>query len=197
MRPLVRPYKDRPIAATPLDQEVTWVEEGREFRAQIWDNPVWFPALSRPRSGSSRSTTRATTNPGYWPPTCRGHRGRSVTLYQDRRPMEQQIPLAAKPMVDAHRPFVWAKKAAIGCRNWPCWRVRSRTAWPPHYRCAPPAFGTDTPNAPLDGYGGRFWGRFFRIRPLCRSECGKKASSTGHLPKGAAAHRRQEAEQTA
>ena len=99
--------------------------------------------------------------------------------------MEQQIPLAAKPMVDAHRPFVWAKKAAIGCRNWPCWRVRSRTAWPPHYRCAPPAFGTGTPNAPLDSYGGRSWGRFFQVRrPLYRSEYGKRPRPPPICPRG-------------
>jgi len=40
VRPLERTYKDRALAATPPDQEVTWVEEGREYRAQIWTNLV-------------------------------------------------------------------------------------------------------------------------------------------------------------
>ena len=109
-----------------------------------WCCPVWFPALSRPRSGSSRSTT----NPGLatdlpWAPW------EVKVLYQDRRPMEQ-IPLAAKPMVGV--PIAGSsgqKRAAIGCQNRPCRRVRSRASRPPPCRCAPPDFGTGIQNVPL------------------------------------------------
>ncbi|HEY57618.1 MAG TPA: hypothetical protein G4O04_03615, partial [Anaerolineae bacterium] len=54
MRPLERTYKDRPLAAIPPDQEVTWVEEGREYRAQIWDNPVLPGVVPGPQQATFR-----------------------------------------------------------------------------------------------------------------------------------------------
>ncbi|HEY58754.1 MAG TPA: hypothetical protein G4O04_09525 [Anaerolineae bacterium] len=147
------PYKDRPIAATPPDQGGTWVEEGREFRTQIWDNLALPGAVPSPQQATLRVI--AIYDHPWLLPTDLPWAPREVkALYQDRRPVEQ-IPLAAKPMVSAHRRFVWAEESRHRLPEPACRRVRSRDSRPPPCRCAPPDFGTSIQNIPLGAYAGR------------------------------------------
>src|SRR5690348_14902966 len=111
VRPLPRRHKGQTMAATPPDATVQWVVAGRIVRAHVWDNLVL-----------------ATAKPGAVPFRCvvihdpRYHAPRVVAtnlpvsayavwcLYRDRWPIEQ-LPLAAKQMLGAHRAFVFGAES--------------------------------------------------------------------------------------
>ena len=111
VRPLPRQYNDKKIAATPADSAVSWQENGRTIRAKIWKNLVlpgvvpgpkasvfWVVAIYDPLYNESWLLA---TNVPVEPASVK-------RMYQDRWPVEQ-IPLAAKHMVGAHRQFVFAE----------------------------------------------------------------------------------------
>jgi hypothetical protein len=113
VRPLPRQYNGHEIAATKPDRQACWEEDGRTIRAQIWNNLVlpgvvpdpknpifWVVAIFDPLY--NEPWLLATSLP-VKPISVKG-------LYQDRWPVEQ-IPLAAKHMVGAHRQFVFAKES--------------------------------------------------------------------------------------
>lgn len=113
VRPLARTYDGRHIAATQPDRVVTWEEQGRGIRAEIWTDLVLpgvvpdphnetFQVLAIHDSLYSDPWLLATELP-LKPATVKA-------LYQDRWPVEQ-IPLAAKHMVGAHRQFVFASES--------------------------------------------------------------------------------------
>ena len=110
VRPLGRTYADNEIPASPPDQVISWQEDGRKNRAEIWNN-VLLPGVV-PHPTNETFQVLAIYDPLYaqpWflatdlpitPPDVKA-------LYQDRWPVEQ-IPLAAKHMIGAHRQFVFA-----------------------------------------------------------------------------------------
>ncbi|MHB8627108.1 MAG: hypothetical protein ACYDBJ_22840 [Aggregatilineales bacterium] len=110
MRPLPHQYKGKTLSATPADEGTRWLVAGRTIRVECWR------ALVLPR------TTAAPTNQTFdvytfhdpafkqpWllatPVQCQP--ATLHDLYTDRWPVEQ-LPLAAKHMVGAHRQFVHA-----------------------------------------------------------------------------------------
>ena len=108
VRPLARKYKDKTLAATPPDETYTWTENGRELRAEIWRTLV-LKHLS-PDKANQTFDVYAIYDPDFAQPwllaTPLNIKPESVrAIYKDRWPVEQ-IPLAAKQMVGAHRQFV-------------------------------------------------------------------------------------------
>jgi hypothetical protein len=108
VRPLLRTYRGRPLAATPPDAALSWEEEGVQLRAEVWRDLV----LPTAGPGAPSLTVVALFDPRYrapWllatplplsPPAVRA-------LYRDRWPVEQ-APLVAKQLLGAVRQFVHA-----------------------------------------------------------------------------------------
>ncbi len=199
VRPLERTYKGRTIAATPPDREVTWVEEGREFQAQIWRNLILPGEVPDPQRPTFQVI--AIYDPRYDQPwllaTDLPLKPSAVkALYQDRWPVEQ-IPLAAKHMVGAHRQFVWAEESrhrlpelallagSIQSFLAAILPVRPTGFWDRHPK--------RTPGRLRRALQGQLFPSSFPLPGRIR----KKASVTAHLPKGAAAHPPQAAQKTA
>jgi hypothetical protein len=192
VRPLARTYKDKRLDATPPDSEETWIFEGRLIRAEIWTDLV-LPGV-KPGPDAQTFNVVAIYDPRYAEPLLLASpielAARSLSgLYRDRWPVEQ-LPLAAKQMIGAHRQFVFARES---CQRLPelallagsilTYLAATLPAIPTGFwdRCPAPTpgrlrralMGVDFPKSyPLPG----------RIR--------EKASVTGHLLKGILAHRR-------
>ena len=113
VRPLARRYKDHLIAATPPDQTVTWQDAGLTLRAEMWTNLILPGVVPDPEAATF--TVVAIYDPRYTTPWLLAtplplHASSVHKLYQDRWPVEQ-IPLAAKHMIGAHRQFVSAPES--------------------------------------------------------------------------------------
>ena len=108
IRPLERRYKDKTLAKSLPDREETWSEAERLMRAEIWEGVV-LPDVT-PNQQAKTFNVYAIYDPAYPTPwvlaTPLKLKATTVkAIYQDRWPVEQ-IPLAAKQMVGAHRQFV-------------------------------------------------------------------------------------------
>jgi hypothetical protein len=108
VRPLPRKYKGKSLAATVPDETHSWNEHGREIRAEIWRDLVLNKAV--PSQENKTFDVYALYDPALEQPwllaTPIKLSAESVrSIYKDRWPVEQ-IPLAAKQMLGAHRQFV-------------------------------------------------------------------------------------------
>ena len=190
VRPLPRTYKGKTIAATPPDAAAQWVVAGRLIHAQVWDHLV----LSTAKPGAPTFRCVVIHDPHDQEPWV------LVTnlpvsayalwgLYRDRWPVEQ-VPLAAKQMLGAHRACVCGGE--------------SRHRLPELALLAGNVLTYVAATSAAVATG--FWDR------CCRPTCGrlrrvllrvdfsdilvpegplrKKASVTAHLPKGVQGHRR-------
>jgi hypothetical protein len=106
VRPLPRTHKGKIIAATPPDATAQRVVGGRLIQAQVWDNLV----LSTATPGGPAFRCVVIHAPRYQEPwVLATHLPVSAyalwCLYRDRWPIEQ-MPLAAKQRLGAHRAFV-------------------------------------------------------------------------------------------
>jgi hypothetical protein len=192
VRPLPRTHKGKTIAATPSDATAQWVVAGRLIQAQIWDNLV----LSTATPGAAVFRCVVIHDPRYQEPlvvatnlpvsACALWR-----LYRDRWPVEQ-LPLAAKQMVGAHRAFVFGAESR---HRLPALALLAGNIL---------TYVAATTGAVATG----FWDR--RCRPTCgrlrrvllrvnfsevpvpAGALCKKESVTEHLPKGVQGHRRQQ-----
>ena len=190
VRPLPRTHKSKTIAATPPDATAQWVVAGRIVRAHVWNDLV----LATAKPGAATFRCVVIHDPRYLEPlvvaTNLPISAYAVwCLYRDRWPIEQ-LPLAAKQMLGAHRAFVFGGES------------RHRL----------PELGLLAGNvltyvaATTAAIATGFWDR------CCRPTCGrlrrvllrvdfsevpvpagslrKKASVMAHLPKGVQGHRR-------
>ncbi len=192
IRPLERSYKGKTIAASAPDRVETWTEAGVELRAEIWEELILPGIIPGPQAKTFR--VYAIYDPDYTTPwllaTPLDLQPATVrAIYRDRWPVEQ-IPLSAKQMVGAHRQFVHADE--------------SIQRLPELALLAGSILSFLAATAPLAPTG--FWdrqpkrtpGRFRRMlagKPFPQSyplpgQLRKKASATGHLPKGSLAPRR-------
>jgi hypothetical protein len=192
IRPLERSYNGKTIAASSPDRIETWTENGVAMRAEVWENLILPGVIPDPQVKTFR--VYAIYDPAYAAPwllaTPLTLKAATVkAMYQDRWPVEQ-IPLAAKQMVGAHRQFVHADE--------------SIQRLPELALLAGSILSYLAATAPLVPTG--FWdrqpkrtpGRFRRMlmgKPFPQSyplpgQIRKKASVTGHLPKGILAHKR-------
>jgi hypothetical protein len=184
VRPLPRRYKDRLIAATPPDQVVTWTEDDRLVRAEVWTAVVLADAVP----GRATFQVVVIHHPAYREPlvlaTPLALTPEPVrAIYRDRWPVEQ-LPLAAKQMVGAARQFVHAPET---CQRLPELALLAGSVLS-HAAATLPATPTgfwDRQPQPTPGRLRRVLGRCpfphdFPLLPRLRH----KASVTDHLPKG-------------
>jgi hypothetical protein len=113
VRPLSRIHNSKTLAATPPDEIIVWQENGREIRAEIWRKLILNKTI--PNMENRTFDVYAIYDPDFDEPwllaTPVGLQASSVrAIYRDRWPVEQ-IPLAAKQMVGAHRQFVHADES--------------------------------------------------------------------------------------
>jgi hypothetical protein len=192
VRPLPRTHKGKSIAATPADATAQWVVAGRIVRAQVWDNLV----LATAKPGTATFRCVVIHDPRYRAPLVVATNlpvsaSALWCLYRDRWPIEQ-VPLAAKQMLGAHRAFVFG--------------AESRYRLPELALLAGNVLAYVATTAAAVATG--FWDRH------CRPTCGrlrrvllrvdfseislpegalrKKASVTAHLPTGVQGHRRRQ-----
>jgi hypothetical protein len=193
---LSRTHKGKIITATPPDATAQWVAGKRIIQAQVWDNLV----LSTSKPGGPAFRCVVIHDPRYQEPlvlvtTLPVSASALWCLYRDRWPIEQ-LPLAAKQMLGAHRAFVFGGE--------------SRHRLPELALLAGNVLAYVAATAAAVATG--FWDR--RCRPTCgrlrrvllRVNFGeipvpegalrKKASVTVHLPKGVQGHRRQKGVRT-
>ena len=192
VRPLPRKHKGQTITATPPEATTQWVVAGRIVRAQVWNDLV----LATAKPGAATFRCVVIHDPRYHAPlvvaTNLPMSAYAVwCLYRDRWPIEQ-LPLAAKQMLGAHRAFVFG--------------AESRYRLPELALLAGNVLAYVAATAAAVATG--FWDRH------CRPTCGrlrrvllrvdfseisipegslrKKASVTAHLPTGVQGHRRRQ-----
>jgi hypothetical protein len=190
VRPLPRTHKGKTIAATPPDATAQWVVAGRIVRAQVWDNLV----LATAQPGAATFRCVVIHDPRYHDPlvvaTNLPVSAYAVwRLYRDRWPIEQ-LPLAAKQMLGAHRAFVFGGESryrlpelALLAGNVLTYVAATTMAIATGFwdRCCRPTCG-------------RLRRVLLRVDfseiPVPAGPLRKKVSVTGHLPKGVQGHRR-------
>jgi hypothetical protein len=193
VRPLTRAYNGTQIEATPPDHVETWQAQGLTFRAEFWHDLVLSDIKPDPENNTF--TVAAIYDPRYeepWLLACplqlsgpdlRG-------LYHDRWPIEQ-LPLAAKHMVGAHRQFVFAQES--------CFRLPELSLLAGSIQTYLAATLPPIPTGFWDRNPKRTPGRlrtwlartaFSDLPPLAPGRIRKKSSAYQHLPKGICAHRR-------
>jgi hypothetical protein len=193
VRPLPRCRKGHVIAASPPDQVVTWTEDDRLVRAEVWTDLV----LPDAAAGSAPFRVVAIHHPAYREPlllatalALEPHLVRAV--YRDRWPVEQ-LPLAAKQMIGAARQFVHAPET---CQRLPELALLAGSVLS-HAAATLPA----TPTGFWDRQPRPTPGRLRRVLARCRfphdlpllPRLREKASPTDHLPKGWFGQRRRPA----
>jgi len=190
VRPLPRTHKDRTIAASPPDATAQWVVAGRTIQAQVWENLV----LSTAMPGAPTFRCAVVHDPRYQDPLVLATNLPVSAyalwcLYRDRWPIEQ-LPLAAKQMVGAHRAFVFGGESrhrlpelALLAGNVLTYVAATSVAVATGFwdRCCRPTCG-------------RLRRVLLRVDfseiPVPEGRLRKKASVTAHLPKGVQGHRR-------
>jgi hypothetical protein len=191
VRPLPRTHKGKAIAATPPDATAQWVVAGRVVRAHVWNDLV----LATAKPGAVTFRCVVIHDPRYHDPLVVATNLPVSAyalwcLYRDRWPVEQ-LPLAAKQMLGAHRAFVFGGESrhrlpelALLAGNVLTYVAATTTAIATGFwdrRCRPTC--------------GRLRRVLLRVDfsevPVPEGSLRKKASVTAHLPKGVQAHRRQ------
>ena len=114
--PLARSYKGKTLPATSPDRSETWEEEGRTIRADIWDNLVLTSTKADEFAQATTFSIMVFHDPNFTRPLVIAVNLMDIAarharlLYLDRWPVEQ-LPLAAKQMIGAHRAFVHADES--------------------------------------------------------------------------------------
>jgi len=193
VRPLSRSYSGHLIERTPPDHVETWQNQGLEFRAEFWYDLVLTDckvlaenqtftviAIYDPRFKEPwlLACPLKLNGPDYW------------GIYHDRWPIEQ-VPLASKHMVGAHRQFVFAEES--------CYRLPELSLLAGSIQTYLAATLPPIPTGFWDRNPKRTPGRLRRwlarvtfsdlVLPE-QDRIRKKASVTDHLPKGIRGHRR-------
>jgi len=199
IRPLARSYKGNRIAATPPDQVITWEEDGRQLRAEIWTNLV-LPGDVPDRHNPTFQVV-AIYDPLYAEPwllaTDLPIGPRTIkALYQDRWPVEQ-IPLAAKHMIGAHRQFVFAEESIQRLPELALLAGSIQSFLAATLPVRPTGFWDRQPRRTPGRLRRTLFGRLFPGSYPLPERIRKKGSVTDHLPKGVNAHRRKTAQNSA
>jgi hypothetical protein len=196
VRPLPRTYKGKRIAATPPDATAQWVVGRRMLQAQVWDNLV--PSTATPGGPAFRCVV--IDDPRYQEPWVLATNLPVSAyalwcLYRDRWPIEQ-IPLAAKQMLGAHRAFVFGDESRH--------RLPELALLAGNVLTYVAATSVAVATGFWDRYCRPTCGRLRRVLlrvdfseiPVPAGKLWKKASVTVHLPKGVQGHRRQKGVRT-
>ena len=191
VRPLPRTHKGQTIAATPPDATAQWVVAGRMVHAQVWDHLV----LSTAKPGAVAFRCVVIHDPRYQAPWVLATNLPVSAyalwcLYRDRWPVEQ-VPLAAKQMLGAHRAFVFGGESRH--------RLPELALLAGNVLTYVAATSVAVATGFWDRYCRPTCGRLRRVLlrvdfseiPVPAGPLRKKASVTAHLPKGVQGHRRQ------
>lgn len=195
VRPLARRHKGKQIPATAPDFTTEFEHQGRTIAVKGWHDLI-LPGVV-PDPDNETFDVYVFEDPLYDEPlvlaaTLRLLPKTSFGLYQDRWPVEQ-VPLAAKQMIGAHRQFVFAHQS---CQRLPELAMIAggiltylAAVLPP----IPTGFWDSQPKA-TPGRLRRLLAKadFPKEHPFL-PQLRKKQAVTDHLPKGIAAHRRTKA----
>lgn len=200
VRPLARQYKEKEIAATAPDATISWVlETGGTATAQVWYDLV-RPDVA-PSPTANLFDVYAITDPRYDDPLLVATNVKLQPqtvhlLYTDRWPIEQ-LPLAGKQMVGAHRQFVFAAETRHRLPELVILAGSILTGLATLHPMMPTGFWDRNPQPTPGRFRRALAGLAFpQSYPLPR-RLRQKASVTDHLPKGILAHRRQKGTITA
>jgi len=191
LRPLERSYKGKIIAASAPDRVETWVEDGVALRAEIWDDLILPGVVPGPQAKTFQ--VYAIHDPDYKTPwllaTPLSLKPATVrAIYRDRWPVEQ-IPLSAKQMVGAHRQFVHADESIQRLPELALLAGSILSYLAATAPLAPTGFWDRQPKRTPGRFRRMLMGKPFpQLYPL-PGQLRKKASATGHLPKGSLAPR--------
>ena len=191
IRPLERRYKDKTLAKSLPDREETWSEAERLMRAEIWEGVV-LPDVT-PNEQAKTFNVYAIYDPAYPTPwvlaTPLKLKATTVkAIYQDRWPVEQ-IPLAAKQMVGAHRQFVYADESIQRLPELALLAGSILTFLAATAPLAPTGFWDRQPKRTPGRFRRSLMGKPFPHSYPLPVQLRKKASVTAHLPKGFLARR--------
>lgn len=192
VRPLSRQYDGNQIAATPTDQEISWQLDGRTIRAEVWENLILPGVVPDPKNPTF--WVIAIYDPLYSEPwllaTELPIKPVSVLgLYQDRWPVEQ-IPLAAKHMVGAHRQFVSAPESIHRLPELALLAGSLQSFLAATLPATPTGFWDRTPRRTPGRLRRALANAVFPTSYPLPARVRKKNSATDHLPKGILGHRR-------
>ncbi len=190
VRPLARTRQGRVIPATPPARVEVWQEDGFTLRAAWWHNLVLSDAVP----GSPTFSIVAIYDPRYVEPlllvTPLQLSGAQARLsYLDRWPVEQ-VPLAGKQMIGAHRQFVHAPETRQRLPEVSLLAGSVLSYLAATLPAAPTGFWDRKPQ-PTAGRLRRVLAKAgFPEVSMLPDRIRKKASATEHLPKGHFGQRR-------
>jgi hypothetical protein len=192
IRPLVRRYKGKTIAASLPDRVETWMEKGVTLRAEIWDRVILPDGI--PGKAAKTFQVYAIHDPAYVTPWLLAtpldlQAATLKAMYQDRWPVEQ-IPLAAKQMVGAHRQFVHADESVQRLPELALLAGSILSYLAATAPLAPTGFWDRQPKRTPGRFRRTLMGKPFPQTYPLPKQIRKKTSCTSHLPKGILAHRR-------
>lgn len=193
VRPLARKYKDKEIAGSVPDASFTWqLKTGETITAHVWYDLV-RPDVE-PNPDADLFDVYAIYDPRYEKPLLLATNVKlqaktTHTLYTDRWPIEQ-LPLAAKHMVGAHRQFVFAQETRHRLPELALLAGSILTGLATLHPTMPTGFWDRNPQPTPGRYRRALAGLPFPQSYPLPENFRKKASVTDHLPKGILAHRR-------
>lgn len=190
LRPLERSYKGKTIAASIPDRVEHWIENGVTMQAEIWDDVI-LPGVI-PGSGTKPFQVYAIHDPAYATPwllaTPLKLKAATVkAMYHDRWPVEQ-IPLAAKQMVGAHRQFVHAQESIQRLPELALLAGSILSYLAATTPLAPTGFWDHQPKRTPGRFRRMLMGKLFPQSYPLPGQMRKKNSITSHLPKGCLPH---------
>lgn len=193
VRPLPRKYRKNEISATPPDELFIWqLDDGETVTVQVWYDLV-RPDV-KPSETANLFDVFAIHDPRYDKPllvaTNVKLKPKTVhNLYTDRWPIEQ-LPLAGKQMVGAHRQYVFSAESRHRLPELVILVGSILTGLAALHPEIPTGFWDRSPK-PTPGRFRRALSNlpFPQTYQLPTRVC-KKESATNHLPKGILGHRR-------
>ena len=196
VRPLARSYKGKQKPATPSDATYQWqLSSGETVTAAMWHDLVRSDVAPSPQA--DLFDILAFSDPRYDQPLLIAtnlklspdtlHR-----LYTDRWPVEQ-LPLAGKQMIGAHRQFVFAPESCQRLPELVLLAGSILSALAALHPTMPTGFWDRKPQPTPGRFRRALAGLPFPQNYPLPTRIRRKASVTDHLPKGIRAHRRAKA----
>jgi hypothetical protein len=192
VRPLARCYRDKCLAATPCDHHESWDYQGRQLHAEIWDELVRHDCAVDTDQDTYRIVV--ITDPLYLRPwvlasnlTVPAHVLHA--LFLQRWPIEQ-LPLAAKHMIGAHRQFVFSPRSRTRLPQLALLAGAILTCLAALFPAIPTGFWDRQPKPTPGRLRRALHAMPFPDSSQLPPRIRQKASVTDHLPKGIEAHRR-------
>lgn len=193
LRPLARQHKGKQIAASEPDTTFSWtIETGETITVQVWYDLVRPDVEPDPKA--DLFDVYAISDPRYNNPLLMATNVKlkaqtAHSLYTDRWPIEQ-LPLAGKHMVGAHRQFVFATETRHRLPELVILAGSILTGLAALHPTMPTGFWDRKPEPTPGRFRRALAGLPFPQSYPLPSELRPKASMTSHLPKGILAHRR-------